>query len=237
MAHAGTPPLFYYWNLASPTPLLPTPDVHTTVWLTLSRRAGSSPALVLLLESGFAYAPPYILARFPFPVQGWLFLNSDVDFWQPAQMKAYLGAVRKHAHTQKCPNKKRTWGEAVLTQTTTVPRILGVAVAPSLLLRRCGSAWWVLFFEFDGQVPDDGMIVLGLASDLKPLWEFTDSYYGKPFIWCMLHNFGGNLGLTGRIDDVIARPLKDLANASSTMVGEAKNRKISFHRLRLNRLQ
>ena len=70
------------------------------------------------------------------------------------------------------------------------------------------------------------MIVLGLASDLKPLWEFTDSYYGKPFIWCMLHNFGGNLGLTGRIDDVIARPLKDLANASSTMVGEAKNRKI-----------
>jgi hypothetical protein len=135
----------------------------------------------------------------------------------------------QHAHTRKYPNKKRTWGEAVLTQTTTVPRVLGVAVAPSLWLRRCGSAWWVLlFFDLDGQVPDDGMIVLGLASDLKPLWEFTDSYYGKPFIWCMLHNFGGNLGLTGRIDDVIARPLKDLANASSTMVGAAKNRKSPF---------
>jgi alpha-N-acetylglucosaminidase len=93
-------------------------------------------------------------------MQGWLFLNSDVDFWGPAQIEAYLGAV-----------------------------------------------------------DDEAMIILGLASDLKPLWQHTNSYYGKPFIWCMLHNFGGNVGLGGRAEEVLAEPLKALANASSSMVG------------------
>ena len=46
------------------------------------------------------------------------------------------------------------------------------------------------------------MIILGLASDLKPLWKFTDSYYGKPFIWNMLHNFGGNNYLYGSMQRV-----------------------------------
>ena len=77
-------------------------------------------------------------------MQGWLFLNSDVDFWGPSQIQSYLGAV-----------------------------------------------------------PDDAMIILGLASDLKPLWKFTESYYGKPFIWNMLHNFGGNVGLTGRLQEIM----------------------------------
>jgi alpha-N-acetylglucosaminidase len=39
-------------------------------------------------------------------------------------------------------------------------------------------------------VPDDSMLILDLNSDEDELWRQYDSYYGKPFAWCMLHNYG-----------------------------------------------
>jgi len=33
---------------------------------------------------------------------------------------------------------------------------------------------------------------LDLYSDKVPVFNRFNSYFGKPFIWCMLHNFGGN---------------------------------------------
>ena len=39
-------------------------------------------------------------------------------------------------------------------------------------------------------VPDDGMIILDLWSERYPVWNRTESYFGKTWIWCMLHNFG-----------------------------------------------
>ena len=47
------------------------------------------------------------------------------------------------------------------------------------------------------------MIVLDLHSDVKPLYSQFDSYYGQPFVWCMLHNFGGQLGLQGNVEQII----------------------------------
>lgn len=44
------------------------------------------------------------------------------------------------------------------------------------------------------------MIVLDLASDLEAIYARTESYYGQPFIWCMLHNFGGTMEFYGMID-------------------------------------
>ena len=43
------------------------------------------------------------------------------------------------------------------------------------------------------------MIVLDLYAEYTPIWKTTDSFYGQPFIWCMLHNFGGNIGLFGEL--------------------------------------
>lgn len=48
------------------------------------------------------------------------------------------------------------------------------------------------------------MIVLDLAAAIYPFWSRTESFYGQPFIWCMLQNFGGNLGLFGTIQSVTA---------------------------------
>ena len=35
-----------------------------------------------------------------------------------------------------------------------------------------------------------------------------ESYFGKPFTWCMLHNFGDNLGSYGRLPVLASEPLK-----------------------------
>jgi len=67
-------------------------------------------------------------------------------------------------------------------------------------------------------VPDDRMIILDLYSENIPFWATTDSYYGKSFIWCMLHNFGGNIGLYGTMLNVSQGPI-DALNANTTMVG------------------
>ena len=46
------------------------------------------------------------------------------------------------------------------------------------------------------------MIVLDLYSEVSPQYTRLDSFYGQPFIWCMLHNFGGTVGMYGVIDNV-----------------------------------
>ena len=51
-------------------------------------------------------------------------------------------------------------------------------------------------------VPLGKMIVLDLFAEVHPIWKKSNSFYGQPFIWCMLHNFGGNLGLYGTVERV-----------------------------------
>jgi Alpha-N-acetylglucosaminidase (NAGLU). len=55
-------------------------------------------------------------------------------------------------------------------------------------------------------VPDDRMIILDLWSENNPVWNKTEAYYGKPWIWCMLHNFGGNISMYGRMNEVAGTP-------------------------------
>lgn len=55
-------------------------------------------------------------------------------------------------------------------------------------------------------VPDENMIILDLWSESHPVWNRTDAYYGKPWIWNMLQNFGGNITLFGRMRHVAYDP-------------------------------
>lgn len=68
-------------------------------------------------------------------------------------------------------------------------------------------------------VPSGRMLILDLHSDVEPLYQRFDSYYGQPFIWCMLHNFGGTKGLFGSISNVNSGPFKGRSFPNSTMVG------------------
>ena len=42
-------------------------------------------------------------------------------------------------------------------------------------------------------VPRGGLVLLDLYAEVFPLWRRTHSFFGAPFIFCMLHNFGGNI--------------------------------------------
>jgi len=64
-------------------------------------------------------------------------------------------------------------------------------------------------------VPNDHMIVLDLATEIEPVWKRTNAFYGKPWIWNMLHNFGGNIVLFGRMDGVANGPATALKDPNS----------------------
>lgn len=69
-------------------------------------------------------------------------------------------------------------------------------------------------------VPDKKMIVLDLWSETRPVWSRTNAYYGKPWIWCMLLNFGGNIGMFGKMDVIASEPSKTLnSKESGEMLG------------------
>jgi alpha-N-acetylglucosaminidase len=55
-------------------------------------------------------------------------------------------------------------------------------------------------------VPNDKMILLDLATEIEPVWKRTEAFYGKPWIWNMLNNFGGNTNLFGRMETVATEP-------------------------------
>ena len=92
---------------------------------------------------------------------------------------------------------------------------------------------WLFYHERDfwgeneiqallGAVPDDKMIILDLWSERHPVWNRTNAYYGKPWIWCMLHNFGQNINMSGNVTSVANDPaaaLNDPASGNMSGIG------------------
>jgi alpha-N-acetylglucosaminidase len=64
-------------------------------------------------------------------------------------------------------------------------------------------------------VPDDKMIILDLATEIEPVWKRTEAFYGKPWIWNMLNNFGANTNLFGRMDAAARAPAEALDDPKS----------------------
>ncbi|XP_045159526.2 alpha-N-acetylglucosaminidase-like isoform X2 [Mercenaria mercenaria] len=68
-------------------------------------------------------------------------------------------------------------------------------------------------------VPQGRMIVLDLMAVQTPAYKRTKSFYGQPFIWCMLHNYGGTMRLYGVIDTVNEGPFTARNYPNSSMIG------------------
>ncbi|XP_056164227.1 alpha-N-acetylglucosaminidase-like isoform X2 [Syzygium oleosum] len=68
-------------------------------------------------------------------------------------------------------------------------------------------------------VPVGKMIVLDLFADVKPIWETSAQFYGTPYVWCLLHNFGGNIEMYGVLDVISSGPVDARISDNSTMVG------------------
>lgn len=61
----------------------------------------------------------------------------------------------------------------------------------------------------------EDMLILDLYSENDPQWQRTNSYAGHPWIWCQLHDFGGNMNLFGKITNVTVNPVEALKESDS----------------------
>ncbi|XP_034836377.1 alpha-N-acetylglucosaminidase [Maniola hyperantus] len=73
--------------------------------------------------------------------------------------------------------------------------------------------------SFITSVPNGRMLVLDLQSEQWPQYDLYDMYYGQPFIWCMLHNFGGTLGMFGSMQTINKDVYEARTKVNSTMIG------------------
>lgn len=94
------------------------------------------------------------------------------------------------------------------------------------------SAFWTndrVEAYLSGVEEDSDMLILDLFSESQPQWQRTNSYYGKPWIWCELHDYGGNQGLYGQVENVTVNAIAALKNSTSlvgyglTMEGQEGN--------------
>jgi alpha-N-acetylglucosaminidase len=53
-----------------------------------------------------------------------------------------------------------------------------------------------------GAVADDRLLVLDLMCEQTPTWSRTEAFYGKPWLWCNLQNFGNTVHLTGALNKI-----------------------------------
>lgn len=79
-------------------------------------------------------------------------------------------------------------------------------------------------------VPQDKMILLDYYCEFIEIWKQTREFYGQPYIWCYLGNFGGNTMMSGnfrtvssRIDDALANGGDNLIGMGSTLEGFGVN--------------
>ena len=53
-------------------------------------------------------------------------------------------------------------------------------------------------------VPDDRMVVLDLYCESRPMWNQTQAFCGKPWVWCNIQNFGNTVFLGGALNKIAA---------------------------------
>lgn len=81
-----------------------------------------------------------------------------------------------------------------------------------------------------GGVPkNESMLILDLFSESFPEWGNTHQYYGKPWIWCQVHGFGGTPGIYGQINNITNssieafRESEKMVGMGNTMEGQEGN--------------
>lgn len=84
------------------------------------------------------------------------------------------------------------------------------------------SSFWTnvnLVEAYLSGVKKEDIIILDLYSDAKPVYNKTKSYFGKPYIWNELHDFGGNMGLYGKMPTLMTEPFAALKQENSSLIG------------------
>ena len=79
-------------------------------------------------------------------------------------------------------------------------------------------------------VPEGKVMILDYYTEHTPVWKNTESFYGQPYIFCYLGNFGGNTRLAGpfrkeseRISEALRNGGKNLKGIGCTLEGFGLN--------------
>ena len=79
-------------------------------------------------------------------------------------------------------------------------------------------------------VPQDRLLMLDYFCEFTEIWKQTEKFYGQPYLWCYLGNFGGNTMLAGnfrtvseRMEDAFANDGGNLRGVGSTLEGFGVN--------------
>ena len=82
------------------------------------------------------------------------------------------------------------------------------------------------YWEVDNRIeayitsmPKERRLLLDYYCERQPVWERTNAYYGVPYIWCYLGNFGGNSMLAGNLDTVNVRIERAFERGGNNFVG------------------
>lgn len=89
---------------------------------------------------------------------------------------------------------------------------------------------WLFYFDrqhwtnpridaFVNGVPKNKMILLDYYAENTEIWKLTESYYGQPYLWCYLGNFGGNTMMTGNLRETGKRIENAFVNGGSNFWG------------------
>ncbi|KAF0774397.1 hypothetical protein AaE_001903, partial [Aphanomyces astaci] len=57
------------------------------------------------------------------------------------------------------------------------------------------------------RLPYESLIVLDLYAEVSPQWEKSQEFFHHQWIYCVLHNFGGSLGMRGDLDTIATGPV------------------------------
>lgn len=67
--------------------------------------------------------------------------------------------------------------------------------------------------------PLSKQILLDYYCDRAEVWRMTDKFYGAPYIWCYLGNFGGNTNLAGDLRDIHNKVETSLKDGGDNLIG------------------
>lgn len=68
-------------------------------------------------------------------------------------------------------------------------------------------------------VKGENQLLLDYYCDKTEIWRRTESFYGVPYIWCYLGNFGGNTTLIGNLHDINQRIEKTFTEGGDNFSG------------------
>ncbi|KAH9775992.1 alpha-N-acetylglucosaminidase [Citrus sinensis] len=92
---------------------------------------------------------------------------------------------------------------------------LGAAIYSGMQSGDSDAVW--LMQALLNSVPLGKLVVLDLFAEVKPIWSTSKQFYGVPYIWCMLHNFAGNIEMYGILDSIAFGPVEARTSENTTM--------------------